>query len=929
MHDVDKHETIYDSMGGYQDHIAENPKRKKKNSKGIEGEKLSSPQELFWTFTGDEALASVNTSRSGLSSREAANRLGDYGANALPEEEEDGLLAQLIDAFKDPLSLVLTGAAILSAIVGLLQGESENLQQALFIMGIVLFMVLTGYITDQRAGNALKKLKQLQETYATVLRDGKLIEVLAHDLTIGDIISLKEGDKVPADALVIEATNAKTNEALLTGEPFAVTKNVNPLAANTDLAKRSNMVYTGSYVEQGIMTALVVGVGLGTELGKIYSTVQNADEGETPLQQQLEKLGQFLLKGTLVVCFAVVGIYVLRGENILDAVIDAVALAIAFIPEALGAVITISLALGVNSMVKKGAIIKRLRAAEALGSVSVVLTDKTGTVTLGKMTATEIWTVGYGPRRINGDNKFFGDPDVQRLMHIAQLCNNLQNPTEKALAEMAALAGLDLSADSRSNRLFEVPFSSNRKLMTTAYRNATGLRLQTKGAPDRLVQRCSFVLANGEGVIPMTPEIAKQIHEAAENYETKGYRVLAFADRDLNSENITEEHEHELTFVGLIALSDPPRPEVRGAIFVMNDAGVTAKMITGDSPLTALTIAKEVGMVPQDTTLNQVMLGSELEGMLQVPPEVSNLTPYQINRILSTRVFARTSPVNKIKLVEVHKNAGLLVAMAGDGVNDAAALKEANVGIAMEGGTDITKEVADVVLTGTYSAIASAIEVGRVILQRTRLYCHALLSTNGAEVGIFILAAIFGWAAPFSALQLLLINFIGDSWLSIALTTEEPEADTMQQPPRDPAESVITPYMYRSIALQSAVTSVMMAVGWVFAGWYAENQHMSPEVALTMQHTAIFCIFMTQKVLRSSFTARSLKYNIWQIGVFSNKWCLVAAAATTVIGVGAMTVPAFGMMVLPVGLLPLLIFGLVPPIAEEIVKLGRRTRSSK
>lgn len=893
-------------------------RRKEKQEKEPEAEKIA-----FWARTSDEVLYHVQSSVTGLTEDIAEDNLRTFGPNALPEEEKKGLLSALYDLFTDPLSLVLSGAAILSAAIGLFNNEPEKLNQALLIFGIVIFMGLVGFITDRRANNSLEKLKDLQRTYARVIRDGKVVEIESTFIVVGDIILLKEGDKVPADGYVLVATKAEVNEAVLTGEPLPREKRVGVFDENTPLANRGNMVYAGTYMAAGSVTAVVTATGVATELGAIWEQLRSAEETDTPLQQQLDRLGKVLLYGTLFVCIAVVLIYIIRGTDLVEALIVAVSLAIAFIPEALGAVITIALAMGVSEMVKREAIIRRLRAAEGLGSVSVVCTDKTGTVTLGKMKASHVWIAAKGETEVNGDNAFLSAKAYQRLLEVVRFCNNQANPSEHALAELAKIAGFEINSDVRATREHEIVFTSERKLMSTINAHDTGRILRSKGAPERLLERCATILYGNE-ILPLEGDIKAKVLAAIISFEERGYRVMGFADKEIpTTEEMGDQAEKALTFVGLVALSDPARPEVKGTVAALRGAGITAVMITGDSPLTALSIAKDVGMVPQDATLADVIAGSELDQydatrIEEVPDEV-------IAKIARTHVFARTTPSHKVLIVKALQRAGLLVAMTGDGVNDAPSLKQADVGIAMSAGTDITKETADVILTGTYQAIVAAVEVGRTILYRTRLYSHALLSTNGAEVLLFIVAALAGWPVPLTAVQLLVINLLGDSWLSIALATEKSEKDTMKQKPRSTSEGIITRYMYGSIALQSVITTVILSVAFIFATNVAALSAFDTKTTLVLQQTVVFCTFMVQKVLRSAFTARSLTYNLWEIGLFTNRWSLLAALVTAVIAVVAINVPMFGMMPLPIEMLPLVfILGLIPPVAEEVVKFVRR-----
>jgi len=881
----------------------------------------------WWGYDESLALANLKVDKLvGLSDQEVAARCAQYGLNSLPEEEPESVWQSLIEAFTDPLALILTLAAALSAVIGLVEGKTQELQQAAWIMGIVIFMTLVSYFTDRSASNELAKLKDLQKVFARIIRGGKQIQVESKEIVPGDVMFLTQGSRVPADARIVEAVNATVNEALLTGEPFDVSKDSAPLPGDTPLSKRANMVYAGTFVTGGNITAVATGTGVKTELGKIWEELRTTEDSQTPLQRQLEQLGKMLLIGTLVVCVLVVLIYIVFQQYpILDALVVAVALAIAFIPEALGAIITIALALGVREMVQKKAIIRQLHAAEGLGSVSVICTDKTGTVTYGKMTATHLWNFDAGEVRLVDFKP--GGMGFTELLDIVRYANNLADPSEMALAKLAETAGMAITAEERASREAEIPFNSSRKMMSTVNVNARGQRmLHTKGAPDRLLARCTYVVKDGKQ-IRLTDEDRQTIEDQERNYEREGYRVLAFANRVLTPDmrQVTDAYENDLTFVGLVALSDPARPEVHMTVEQLKKAGITAKMITGDSPVTALSIARDVGLVPKNATQDAVLEGVEIQAMAE--NGVDGMAQEDVDRIARTNVFARVTPSDKVTIVKALQRSGALVAMTGDGVNDAPSLKAANIGIAMESGTDLAKDVSDVVLTGTYEAIASAVQVGRTILYRARLYIHALLSTNASEVLTFVIAALAGWPVPLTAIQLLVINLLGDSWLSIALATEKPEANVMNKPPRPANEGVITRYMWFSIGVQSVVATFVMAMAFLIARNETRAMGLADTSAqaLAIQQTAIFIAFMVQKILRSAFTARSLNFNLWEIGLFSNKWSLYAAVITVVIALAAIYLIPVGMTPVPAAILPTLFgLGLLPPVVEEAIKFIRK-----
>ncbi len=897
-----------------------------------------STSSAWWTITPDDAVKMLDTDPiRGLTNAEAAARAARYGKNALPEPEEKGLLNRLIEAFKDPLALVLTIAAALSAVIGLIEGNPTELQQAGWIMAIVVFMTLVGFYTDYFSNREMEKLKALQVEKATVIRDGQRMVLSASEVVPGDLVLLGQGDKVPADARIIDASNATANEQLFTGDPYDIEKSAAlVLPENTALGDRANMVFGGTFITAGSVTAVVTETGVRSELGKIWENLQKTRETLTPLQQQLEQLGKTLLLGTLIVCTLVVAIYILvQGYPILEALIVAVALAVAFIPEALGAIILIALALGAREMVQKKTIIREKYAAEGLGSVGVICTDKTGTITFGNMTATHLWGMKAGEIHLDGLDWTAVNGDVRRMLLIMRYANNLKDATDEALGRLLNKAGLPITPELRLTRRAELPFSSRRKRMSTLDELDGALTLHVKGAPSVLLPHCERVLVDG-AIRPLTIEDRAHISDELLHFERQGYRVLLLAEKEWDEpvRDLDERDEDNLIFVGMVAISDPARPEVKSTIETLRRAGIDVKMITGDSPETAMSIARDIGLIPKDAPRSVVIEGAEIDAMLRMAQGQSNragaesLTPAQIEHINQAEIFSRVTPEHKVVILGAIQRAGHLVAMVGDGVNDAPAIKQANVGIAMASGTELAKAVSKAVLTGSYEAIANAVQVGRTILHRARLYIHALLSTNGAEVGVFIVAAVVGLPTPLTAVQLLVINLLGDSWLSIALATEKAERDVMDKPPRPADEPVITPWMWFSIGLQSVVATIVMLIALGLARDFTTMQGMdidSPN-ALAVHQTAVFVAFMTQKIIRSAFTARSLRYSIFQIGLFTNRWSLLAAVITIGIALLAIYVLPVGMTPLDSALVaPLIAIGIIPPIVEEVVKLIRRT----
>lgn len=805
----------------------------------------------WWAVEKNQTLENFGSDLDfGLAFEEVEKRQKQYGENSFPTKRGKNLAKQILEAFTDPLELLLLAAAGLSFFIG----EAANFY---WIVAIVIFMGVVKLFTDFQANHALKQLEKFQEIYCRVIRNGIQETVLASQLVPGDIMFLSEGDHVGADARILREIGSYTNDLALSGESLPVKKTTEILPEETNLAERKNMVYRGTFVAGGTIHAVVTAIGLDTEMGKIAKMVTETEENLTPLQKQLEDLGKKLSVATLLICAAIISVYIWRGVSLATAFVTAVSLAIAFIPEALGAIMVVALALGVKEMVKEKAVVKKLHAAEALGSVSIICTDKTGTITLGQMKVENVWTVK--------------DSYYAKILEVIANCSNFIGPTEKALAEL-------LTDNKRHERVSEIPFSSATKFMQTVVKIGSRSVTNIKGAPEVVFNKCK------------NPD--KKILEKVHEFEEKGYRVLGFAQNE--------------TFLGLVALADPPRPEVFDTVEQFVAAGITPKIITGDSPVIALTIAKQVGIVDETATGEDVLFGEELHRVLEKAANGDRASQMKITEI---DIFARVEPKDKVAIIEILQRQGFLVAMTGDGINDCPGLVKADIGVAVGNGTDLAKDVADVVLLGAYEALAGAVKVGRLILHRARLYIHALLSTNGAEVGIFITAAVFGWSMPLTGLQLLVINLLGDSWLSMALALEPAEKDLMRSPPRKNSDSVITKYMWFSIGLQSLVATVIISLAF----YYTNSQ------------TVVFLLFMTQKILRSAFTARSFTKNIWTIGFFTNRASLVAAGLSAFIAVISVYLLPLGMKPITIEMLMiLLLLGSIPALTEEAVKLARK-----
>ncbi len=902
-----------------------------------------------WAQTPHSVFKQLDSNPAGLSTKEAELRLTQYGQNALPENDEKTTWWGTVkETFAEKLPLMLLVSAIISAILGLLMKEPDRFKDFMSLSVILLSMAIANYLMGKNTDKGLASLKKTLQKAIRVYRDGIIIKLPVTQLVVGDVIFLSEGDLIPADGRIIEATNASVNEAVLTGESDAVDKSVVQISHEAELARRSNMIFMNTFVSSGTIVAVLTATALQTEMGKIATEIEKAEETKTPLQKQLDVLGIVLLNATLVVCALVAAFFLWRAYPIfvatyqyiqahglaasgaqiaesLTVIADiftvSVSLAIAFIPEALSAVIILALAIGVAEMVKEGAIVKNPKGAEALGSVTIFNSDKTGTLTKGEMAIVSFWTPKNGD--VSAETVLNGNGQFAAMKEVMAFCNDLHDATERALAEFVASAGFIIGEATIKDRKLTIPFTSTRKRMSVIFGNGT-LKMLTKGAPEVVLELCSDL--QGESL--------ESIQFIVDSLSDEGYRVLALAER--NAESVSDVSESGLTFLGLVALMDPPRPEVVETIATIKIAGVTPVMITGDNGRTAQTIARQVGILDSDSKEDQLMSGQQLNSAIgnrafeKVEDIKKMVSAKVLEQIANVRVFYRVSPTDKKIIVMCQQALGNIVAMTGDGVNDAPALKQADIGVAMgDRATEVTKDVSDMILTKGYAAIAPAIRVGRTILMRTRLYTHALLSTNMSEVGIFIYAAVVGWLPPLTSVMLLVINFLGDGWLSIALATEPSEKDVMTQKPRPSTEAVITPYMWTSIALQGVLVTIILAYVFNFAGVYANNLGLEGTNALKFQQSLTFAAFLVQKVARSSFTARSLKYNIWEFGFFTNKWTLLAGFTTAVMGISFLEIGPLsnflGMVSIPAGLWPMILgLGMIPPVLEEVVKFVRR-----
>lgn len=751
-----------------------------------------------WKLSQEELLQGLNSSMNGLTAEEAKKRLEQYGYNKLQEGKRKGVLQVFAEQFADLLVVILIIAAIISALTGGLEGT-------IVILAVLILNAILGTVQHFKAQKSLDSLKAMAAPNARVIRDGQKMEVPAAELVPGDILLLEAGDVTAADGRVLQNFSLQVSESALTGESENVNKIDTPIDQDElPLGDRLNMVYSSSLVSYGRAVVLVTGTGMQTEIGKIADLMESAQEKATPLQRSLDDFSKKLSIIIMVICAIVFGLGVWRNMGLAESLMFAVALAVAAIPEALSSIVTIGLAIGTQKMAKENAIIKNLRAVEGLGCVSVICSDKTGTLTQNRMTVKKAYANGkvWEPEEAKGNDKA-----VNGLVAESVLCNDgaingetaVGDPTETALLSFCRTIGGDENkVREEFPRLQEIPFDSDRKLMSTLHFRNNRYEMLIKGAPDVLLARCTSVEQNGE-VLPLTDEIRSAIVDQNRDFSSQGLRVLAFAKKVL-SENrpLTLEDETDLIFTGLIAMMDPPRVESAPAVADCRRAGIRPVMITGDHKITASAIAREIGIL-QDG--DRAVEGSELEKMTdeELRNEVEHIS-----------VYARVSPEHKIRIVRAWQDRGHVAAMTGDGVNDAPALKQADIGIAMGiTGTEVSKDAASMILTDdNFATIVKAVANGRNVYTNIKNSIKFLLSGNLAGILVVMITSLFGLPLPFTAVQLLFINLLTDSLPALAVNMEKPTGDLLNQKPRSPKEGILTKDFLQTLGIQGALIAV-------------------------------------------------------------------------------------------------------------------------
>jgi Ca2+-transporting ATPase len=883
------------------------------------------PAELrpWYALTAAEVFKRADTREAGLSADEARRRLVHYGPNELAAFEQTSAWRTLAAQFKNVLVLILLAATAVSGLTG-------HALEAAVIGVIVLFAVTLGFVQEYRAERALAALRRMAAPNAHVRRDGHQVTLPANEIVPGDVILVHEGDRIPADARVVVAFNLAADESALTGESSPVRKTPVPLAAAPlPIGDQSNMTFAGTLAAHGRGIAVVVGTGNHTEFGAISRLVQTVKSGQTPLQENLDRVGRLLGKAAAVIVLMIVGLGVWRGAPLLEMFMFGIALAVAVVPEALPAVVTISLAIGVRRMVKRQALVRRLSTVEALGTISVICSDKTGTLTRNEMTVRQVFAggrlvtvTGTGFEPVGAWLDADGQPvqvsaDVRDTLTAAVLASDAHlvcregrwhiegDPTEGALISAAAKAGLDHEALTRDwPRVDEIPFSSDRRRMTTLHQTGQRRVAYSKGAADVVLESCDQQQIDGR-LVALGAQDRERAKAIEQDMAGQGLRVLALASRRAAG---MADAEHDMTFLGLVGMMDPPRDEVRAAVETCESAGITPVIITGDHPLTARSVAAELGMLR-----GRVVTGVDLEAMSddQLARDVTDIT-----------VYARVSPAHKLRIVDAWQRRGSVVAMTGDGVNDAPALKKAHVGIAMGiTGTDVSKEAAGMtLLDDNFATIVAAIEEGRLVFANIRKYLGYLLSSNVGEIVLMAGATLAAVPLPLTAVQILYVNLATDGLPALALAVDPSEGDLMRQKPRDPRAGIFTPALM-TLIIVGGLWSGFLNLGLFM--WLLHDGRPLPEaMALTFITLVLIQFF-------KAYNFRSDHQSVMR-GPFGNYWLNAAVGWELVLLAAIVQLPlfhaAFGTFSLPWSEW-LLVAGLaatIVPVLETVKAVQRR-----
>lgn len=878
---------------------------------------------MFFNDSRENVLTHFNTNEAtGLTTEQVKKQQEQYGLNKLAGKKRKTKLQIFISQLNDILIYILIVAAILSVVVG------KEFSDAIIIGIVILINATVGMIQEAKAEQALDALKQMSTPKAIVKRNGDLVEIPSEEVVPGDIVIIDAGRFIPCDIRLIDSANLKVEESALTGESVPVDKDANLIIEDekVSLGDKKNMLFMSTLATYGRGTGVAVATGMGTEIGKIAKMLDDGENELTPLQKKLEELGKVLGIMAIGICVVMFIVGILQGREITDMFMISISLAVAAIPEGLAAIVTIVLALGVQRMIKKNAIIRKLPSVETLGSVNIICSDKTGTLTQNKMTVVKFY--------VNNELKSSENLDINNageklLLDNIVLCNDATSTEKSKTGDPTEIALLDLGnmhkvykeeLDKTHTRVNEVPFDSDRKLMTTVNKYEDTYYVMTKGATDNLLTICNFAYINGE-IIPLTEEIKDKFMDAATEMSNSALRVLGSAYKTVKStDGDIDTFENNLIFIGLVGMIDPPRLEVKDSITTCKNSGITTVMITGDHKNTAFAIAKELSIA---NDINQVISGPDLDEMSD--EELATNCDH-------LRVFARVSPEHKVRIVKAFKSKGNIVSMTGDGVNDAPSLKAADIGVAMGiTGTDVAKGASDMVLTDdNFSTIVSAIEEGRNIFSNIKKAVVFLISCNAGEIVTLFFGILFGWAAPLNATHILWVNLITDSFPALALGVDPGDPDVMKHKPRNPKDSLFKGSIF-TLVFNGVLIGVLTLIGFIYGvmkygavGVTLTNIVNNPEALMHAQTIAFVVLSGTQ--LFHALNMRSATKSIFKIGLFSNMYLIGAILLGFILQLAVMYIPPIANMfnVIPLTLGDWgIVLGLsvIPLVVNEIRKL--------
>ncbi len=878
---------------------------------------------MYFNDSIDDVIGKFNTNPdTGLTSSQVEEIRSKYGSNKLASKKKKTKVQLFFAQLNDILIYILIVAAILSVVVG------KEISDAIIIGIVILVNAIVGMIQESKAEKALDALKELSTPKAIVKRNGELVEIPSEEVVPGDVIIIDAGRFIPCDIRLIESANLKVEESALTGESVPVDKDANLILEDekVSLGDKKNMLFMSTLATYGRATGIAVATGMNTEIGKIAKMLDEGENELTPLQKKLEQLGKMLGIVAICICVVMFAVGLFQGRGVTDMFMISISLAVAAIPEGLAAIVTIVLALGVQRMIKQNAIIRKLPSVETLGSVNIICSDKTGTLTQNKMTVVKYFV----------DNKLSDVKDFninsngeKLLLENIVLCNDATStatsktgdPTEIALLDMGNMFNLfKEELDKTHRRVDEIPFDSDRKLMTTVNSYEDKFYVMTKGATDNLLNICTSVYINGE-IVPMTEEIKSSFLKVATTMSDDALRVLGSAFKTITSTHIkVDELEKDLTFIGLVGMIDPPRLEVKDSIETCKASGIKTIMITGDHKNTAFAIAKELSIAED---INQVASGADIDSLSD-----EDLA----KRCENLRVFARVSPEHKVRIVKAFKSRGNIVSMTGDGVNDAPSLKAADIGVAMGiTGTDVAKGASDMVLTDdNFSTIVTAIEEGRNIFNNIKKSVVFLISCNAGEIVALFFGILFGWTAPLNATHILWVNLITDSFPALALGVDPGDKDVMKHRPRDPNDSLFEGSLF-TLLFNGILIGVLTLIGFIYgvmkygdAGVTLVNIANNPQALMHAQTIAFVVLSGTQLI--HALNMRSTEKSLFKIGLFSNMYLIYAMLVGIGLQMAVIYIPPIAKLfnVIPLTLADwglVIILSLTPLVINEIIKL--------